>query len=155
MGRESCTNETAKYSSSVVPPDLSVHFYHWGEEGKRRGLAATPCESLPSNFSAVVAACVVMLLLSRIILNRASVLFTYWRQLNYPAKQGSWRWKCIPVRLGFGSVTRCFKHTVGLQLRTKGQTTSWDNYYPRESFREGLCNHRRWFVCLFVTTITK
>ena len=20
-------------------------------------------------------------------------------------------------------------------------------YYPRESFREGLCNHRRWFVC--------
>jgi len=27
--------------------------------------------------------------------------------------------------------------------------------YPRESFREGLCNHRRWFVCLFVTTITK
>jgi len=33
------------------------------------------------------------------------------------------------------------------------------DYYPRESFREGLCNHRRWFVCpsvcLFVTTITK
>ena len=36
-------------------------------------------------------------------------------------------------------------------------------HYPRESFREGLCNHRRWFVCLsvclfvclFVTTITK
>ena len=35
--------------------------------------------------------------------------------------------------------------------------------YPRESFREGLCNHRRLFVCLsvclfvclFVTTITK
>jgi len=24
------------------------------------------------------------------------------------------------------------------------------HYYPRESFREGLCNHRRWFVCLFV-----
>jgi len=23
-------------------------------------------------------------------------------------------------------------------------------FYPRESFREGLCNHRRWFVCLFV-----
>jgi len=23
-------------------------------------------------------------------------------------------------------------------------------YYPRESFREGLCNHRRWFVCLSV-----
>ena len=22
------------------------------------------------------------------------------------------------------------------------------DYYPRESFREGLCNHRRWFVCL-------
>jgi len=22
--------------------------------------------------------------------------------------------------------------------------------YPRESFREGLCNHRRWFVCLSV-----
>jgi len=28
-------------------------------------------------------------------------------------------------------------------------------YYPRESFREGLCNHRRTFVCLSVTTITK
>ena len=32
-------------------------------------------------------------------------------------------------------------------------------YYPRESFREGLWNHRRTFVCpdvcLFVTTITK
>ena len=23
-------------------------------------------------------------------------------------------------------------------------------YYPRESFREGLCNHRRTFVCLFI-----
>ena len=23
-------------------------------------------------------------------------------------------------------------------------------YYPRESFREGLSNHRRWFVCLSV-----
>jgi len=33
------------------------------------------------------------------------------------------------------------------------------HYYPRESFREGLWNHRRWFVCLSVclsvTTITK
>ena len=29
------------------------------------------------------------------------------------------------------------------------------DHYPRESFREGLCNYRRWFVCLFVTTITK
>ena len=27
--------------------------------------------------------------------------------------------------------------------------------YPRESFREGLWNHRRTFVCLSVTTITK
>ena len=27
--RESCTNSKAKYSSSVVPPDPSVHFYHW------------------------------------------------------------------------------------------------------------------------------
>ena len=26
--RESCTNANAKYSSSVVPPDPSVHFYH-------------------------------------------------------------------------------------------------------------------------------
>ena len=26
--RESCTNAKAKYSSSVVPPDHSVHFYH-------------------------------------------------------------------------------------------------------------------------------
>ena len=28
--RESCTNAKAKYSSSVVPPDHSVHFYHCG-----------------------------------------------------------------------------------------------------------------------------
>ena len=27
--RESCTNAKAKYSSSVVPPDPSVHFHHW------------------------------------------------------------------------------------------------------------------------------
>jgi len=27
--RESCTNAKAKYSSSVVPPDPWVHFYHW------------------------------------------------------------------------------------------------------------------------------
>jgi len=27
--RESCTNAKAKYSSSEVPPDPSVHFYHW------------------------------------------------------------------------------------------------------------------------------
>jgi len=27
--RESCTNAKAKYSSSVMPPDPSVHFYHW------------------------------------------------------------------------------------------------------------------------------
>jgi len=27
--RESCTNAKAKYSSSVVPPDPSVHFYQW------------------------------------------------------------------------------------------------------------------------------
>jgi len=26
---ESCTNAKAKYSSSVVPPDPSVHFYHY------------------------------------------------------------------------------------------------------------------------------
>jgi len=30
--RESCTNAKAKYSSSVVPPDPSVHFYHWGQD---------------------------------------------------------------------------------------------------------------------------
>jgi len=30
--RESCTNAKAKYSSSVVPPDPSVHFYHWVTE---------------------------------------------------------------------------------------------------------------------------
>ena len=28
VGRESCTNAKAKYSSSVVPPDPLVHFYH-------------------------------------------------------------------------------------------------------------------------------
>ena len=30
--RGSCTNAKAKYSSSVVPPDPSVHFYHWVTE---------------------------------------------------------------------------------------------------------------------------
>ena len=35
VGRDSCTNAKAKYSSSVVPPDPSVHFYHW-EKGKKR-----------------------------------------------------------------------------------------------------------------------
>ena len=30
--RESCTNAKSKYSSSVVPPDPSVHFYHWLRE---------------------------------------------------------------------------------------------------------------------------
>jgi len=30
--RESCTNAKAKYSSSVVPPDPSVHFYHWNTD---------------------------------------------------------------------------------------------------------------------------
>ena len=37
--RESCTNAKAKYSSSVVPPDPSVHFYHWCQ-------AASDCESV-------------------------------------------------------------------------------------------------------------
>ena len=34
--RESCTNAKAKYSSSVVPPDPSVHFYHcfWGMDAR-------------------------------------------------------------------------------------------------------------------------
>ena len=27
--RESCTDAKAKYNSSVVPPDPSVHIYHW------------------------------------------------------------------------------------------------------------------------------
>ena len=34
--RESCTNAKAKYSSSVVPPDHSVHFYHWPTLPKKR-----------------------------------------------------------------------------------------------------------------------
>ena len=40
----------------------------------------------------------------------------------------------------------------------QGQGQLPEACYPRESFREGLCNHRRWFVCLsvcFFTTITK
>jgi len=37
--RESCTNTKAKYSSSVVPPDPSVHFYHWlSRQTASRGL---------------------------------------------------------------------------------------------------------------------
>ena len=32
--RESCTDAKAKYSSSVVTPDPSVHFYHWIWSGK-------------------------------------------------------------------------------------------------------------------------
>jgi len=32
--RESCTNAKAKYSSSVVLPDSSVHFYHCRAEAE-------------------------------------------------------------------------------------------------------------------------
>ena len=28
-------------------------------------------------------------------------------------------------------------------------------YYPRDSFREGLCNHRRTFVCLSVCLLPR
>jgi len=36
-------------------------------------------------------------------------------------------------------------HTMQLSL-----VYMQNDIYPRESFREGLCNHRRWFVCLSV-----
>jgi len=36
--RESCTNAKAKYSSSVVPPDPSVHFYDWSRPNVARVL---------------------------------------------------------------------------------------------------------------------
>ena len=39
--RESCTNAKAKYSSSVVPPDLSVHFYHCSQAR----CTASPCSA--------------------------------------------------------------------------------------------------------------
>jgi len=32
--------------------------------------------------------------------------------------------------------------------------SDWTSY-PRESFREGLCNHRRWFVCLPVCLLPR
>ena len=38
VGRESCTNAKAKYSSSVVSPDPSVHFYHCPRPLDLRGL---------------------------------------------------------------------------------------------------------------------
>jgi len=47
-------------------------------------------------------------------------------------------WQC-PVSQNEGKVRMC--------------QAAASTCYPRES--EGLWNHRRWFVCLFVTTITK
>ena len=41
--RESCTNEKAKYSSSVVPPDHSVHFYHCIRCSVNGALAGSDC----------------------------------------------------------------------------------------------------------------
>ena len=35
------------------------------------------------------------------------------------------------------------------------EVTSADVFYPRESFREGLWNHRRTFVCLFVCLLPR
>ena len=37
----------------------------------------------------------------------------------------------------------------GRSLITLISSTALSCYFP-ESFREGLCNHRRWFVCLSV-----
>jgi len=42
--RESCTNAKAKYSSSVVPPDPSVHFYHCSYDEKMVQVAHTITE---------------------------------------------------------------------------------------------------------------
>jgi len=52
--REWCTNAKAKYSSSVVPPDSSVHFYHCtavlavvkaNSQSDRKGQISTCCGS--------------------------------------------------------------------------------------------------------------
>ena len=40
--RESCANAKSKYSSSVVPPDPSVHFYHWMQPKTTSGHVANP-----------------------------------------------------------------------------------------------------------------
>jgi len=40
--RESCTNAKAKYSSSVVPPDPSVHFYHCTQHNHNSAVFASP-----------------------------------------------------------------------------------------------------------------
>ena len=44
--RESCTNAKVKYSSSVVPPDPSVHFYHCVLVRKKRSSEVTVITTL-------------------------------------------------------------------------------------------------------------
>ena len=43
--RELCTNAKAKYSSSVVPPDPSVHFYHWKYDDRLKQLGLVRLEN--------------------------------------------------------------------------------------------------------------
>jgi len=64
------------------------------------------------------------------------------------------------------NIVSYFANTISDDITILHVNLTYENlsiHYPRESFREGLCNHRRWFVCLFVcpsvclfvTTITK
>ena len=79
MGRESCTNAKAKYSSSVVPPDPSVHFYHW-TYGCLQSLPPIRLLSSSAQFSlsAIVSSTCSFFLLSFPI----SSLFTYLRHVS-------------------------------------------------------------------------
>jgi len=48
--RESCTSAKAKYSSRVVPPDPSVHFYHWMGATENVGYSAEAQRNLGLDF---------------------------------------------------------------------------------------------------------
>ena len=53
-----------------------------------------------------------------------------------------------PRKLSRG--TRCY-----FNVRSKADISQLNLPHGKLIYREGLCNHRRWIVCLFVTTITK
>ena len=74
--RESCTNAKAKYSSSVVPPDPSVHFYHWLREAlcvrDESDFVSYTCRYCP-----VLAGCIHMLLREALCVHDDSDFMSY------------------------------------------------------------------------------
>ena len=50
----------------------------------------------------------------------------------------------------------CVRVCLFMRVRIFGNTRPiFTNFYPRESFREGLWNHRRTFVCLSVCLLPR